>query len=235
MATGARMPRGIDPFKIYITNGVNYLKDGAPKTNAERLGVLTDEVSRLDEYLTELLPLYDKYSEKKKFRTTAIIEQIRLIIEKVITLDQTNRILDRIAASPNVTVDDLVTFNIKSGLLQNTPRVSTSTIIKEQATVLMQALGGGIMSIKCYSPTGQRAGIPEGADSIQYLYQVGGTAPDSADAPGLIKELSPKAIFTLSLGSGSALKNLYIFFRWYDTRHPELAGPWSGLQIGGIL
>jgi len=235
MSTGARMPRGIDPFSPYFGTAVSYLKEGEPQTNAERLGILPAEVTRLETYLAEFIPLYGKYSEKKKFRTTAIIEQLRLIMENVVTFDQSNRILDRIAASPNVTVEDLVTFNIKKGLLQNTSRISSSTIIKEQVTVVIQPLGGGIMSVKCYSPTGQRAGIPDDADSVQYLYQVGGQAPDSAEAPGLIKELSPKAVFTLSLGSGSALKILYIYFRWYDTRHPELAGPWSGLQIGGIL
>jgi hypothetical protein len=83
--------------------------------------------------------------------------------------------------------------------------------------------------------SGQRAGIPDFADSVQFLYQVGGQAPTSAEESGLIKELSPKAVFTLPLGSTSALKNLFMYFRWFDTRPPEIAGPWSGLQIAGIL
>ncbi len=232
---GARMPRGIDQFNIYFTNAVSYLQEGTPKTHAERLGVLPTEVTTFTGFITEWSPLYGKYSEKKKFRTTSIINQLYLIIDNVVTFDQTNRILDRIAASPNATVDDLVTFNIKKGLLQKSPASAGSSPISEQVTVTFQSLGGGMMNVKCYSMTGQRAGIPDDADSVQYLFQVGGQAPESADAPGMIKELSPKAVFTLSLGSGSALKNLYIFFRWYDTRHPELAGPWSGLQIAGIL
>ena len=235
MATGARMPRGIDPFNNYFTNTVSYLQDGSPKTNAERLGILPAEQSTFEGFLTEWSPLYAKYSDKKKSRTTSVIDQLHIIIDNVVSYDQTNHILDRIAASPNVTVDDLVTFNIKKGILQKSPASAGSSPISEQVTVAIQSLGGGMMSIKCYSPTGQRAGIMEDADSVQYLYQVGGQAPDSAETPGMIKELSPKAVFTLSLGAGSALKNLYIYFRWYDTRHPELAGPWSGLQIAGIL
>ena len=229
------MPRGIDQFNIYFPNAVNYLQEGTPKTNAERLGVLTTEVSTFTGFLTEWSPLYAKYSDKKKSRTTSIKDQLLVLIDNVVTFDQTNHILDRIAASPNVTVDDLVSFNIKKGVLQKSPASAGSSPISEQVTVAIQSLGGGMMSIKCYSMTGQRAGIMDDADSVQYLYQVGGQSPDSAETPGMIKELSPKAVFTLSLGAGSALKNLYIYFRWYDTRHPELAGPWSSLQIAGIL
>ncbi|MEI6555786.1 MAG: hypothetical protein WCL70_09370 [Paludibacter sp.] len=235
MATGARMPRGIDQFNIYFPNAVNYLQEGTPKTNAERLGVLPEEVAALNDSLTAWTPLYSKYSDKKKSRTTSIKDQLLVIIDNVVTIDQNNHILDRIAASPYVTIDDLVTFNIKKGVLQKSPASAGSSPISEQVTATIQSLGGGMMSIKCYSMTGQRAGIMEDADSVQYLYQVGGQAPESAEAPGMIKELSPKAVFTLSLGAGSALKNLYIYFRWYDTRHPELAGPWSSLQIAGII
>jgi hypothetical protein len=235
MATGARMPRGIDQFNVYFPTAVSYLQEGTPKTNAERLGVLPTEVTAFEGFLTVWIPLYSKYNEKKKFRTTSIIEQLHVIIDNVVTFDQTNRILDRIAASPNVTVDDLVTFNIKKGVLQKSPSSAGSNPINELVTVVMTPLGGGMMQVKCYAVSGQRAGIPDFADSVQYIYQVGGQAPASAEEPGLIKELSPKGVFTLSLGSASALKNLYIYFRWFDTRHPELAGPWSGLQIAGIL
>ncbi|MDR3653933.1 MAG: hypothetical protein P4L34_13305 [Paludibacter sp.] len=235
MATGARMPRGIVLFNPYIENVVSYLQEGTPTTNADRLGVLPAEVTKFTEFFTQWEPLYSKYSDKKKSRTTSIKDQLLVIIDNVITFDQTYHILDRIAASPNVTVDDMETFNIKKGVLQKTPRSNSSSIITDQVTVTMQSLGGGIMSIKCYSPTSQRAGIQEDADCVQYLYQVGDPAPVSAMSAGLIKDLSPKAVFTLALGADSALKNLYIYFRWFNTRHPELAGPWSGLQIAGIL
>lgn len=234
MAKGTRMPRGIDPFNLYFVNAVSYLQDGTP-TNAERLGIVPEEVTKLAAFLAGWLPLYGKYSDKKKSRTTSIKDQLLVLIDNVVTFDQTNHILDRIAASLNVTVDDLETFNIKKGVLQKSPSSAGSNPIGEQVTVTMQPLGGGMMSIKCYSMTGQRAGIGEGADCVQYLYQVGDAAPVSAEVAGLIKDLSPKAVFTLLLGAASSTKTLYIYFRWFNTRHPEIAGPWSGLQIAVIV
>jgi hypothetical protein len=235
MATGARMPRGIDPFNIYFTHAVSYLQEGTPTTNAVRLGILPDELTTLTTFLADWNPLYDKYSDKKRSRTTSIKDQLLILIDDVISFDQDKHILDRIASSPNVTVDDLVVFNIKRGLLQKSPTTAGSSPITDLVTVTIQPKGGGMLTIKCYSVTGQRAGIFEDADSVQYVYQIGDPVPASPDMPGLIKELSPKGVFTLSLGAGNKLKNLYIYFRWFDTRHPELAGPWSELQIAAIV
>jgi len=235
MTTGARIPRGIDDFNPYYTNAIAYLLDGAPTTNALRLGIIPDELTQMTGFATAWAPLYSKYSDKKNSRTTAVKDQLLEILGNVVSFDQDNHILDRIAASPNVTIVDMETFNIKKGSLQKTTKSVSSTPISEPVTVTIQTLGGGSLTIKCYSTTGQRASIYDGADSVQYLYLVGDTAPVSAEAAGLTKELSTKASFTLALGSGSSAKNLYIFFRWYNTKHPELAGPWSSLQTTLIL
>ncbi len=235
MTAGARIPRGIDDFNPYYTNAINYLSDGTPTTNAVRLGILAEELTELTGYATAWAPLYIKYSDKKNSRTTAVKDQLLEIIGNVIGFDQDNHILDRIAASPNVTIIDLETFNIKKGSLQKTTRTVSSTPISEPVTVTIQPIGGGSLTVKCYSTTGQRAAIYDGADSVQYTYQVGDTAPASAEVAGLTKELSTKASFTLALGSGSSAKNLYIYFRWYNTKHPELAGPWCSLQTTLIL
>ena len=91
------------------------------------------------------------------------------------------------------------------------------------------------MNVKCYYPSAQRAGIFEEADSVQYVYVVGNTPPESADAIGLTKEISTKGIFTLALGSISSGKTLYIYFRWYSTKYPALAGPWNNMEAILIL
>ncbi len=235
MTAGARIPRGIDDFNPYYTNAIAYLSDGTPTTNAVRLGILPEELTELTSYATAWAPLYTKYSDKKNSRTTAVKDQLLELISNVIGFDQDNHILDRIASSPNVTIVDMETFNIKKGSLQKTTKSFSSTPISEPVTVTIQPLGGGSLTVKCYSSTGQRAAIYDGADSVQYLYQIGDTAPASAEASGLTKELTTKASFTLALGSGSSAKNLYIYFRWYNTKHPELAGPWSSLQTTLIL
>lgn len=234
MATGTRIPRGIDEFNPYIVNTNAYLLLGAP-TNAERLGILLSEMAKWTEFANDWAPLYTKYSDKKSSRTTAVKDQLLEIIGNVADFDQSVHFLDRIAASANVTIVDMETFNIKKGVLQKQTRSSSNTPITEPVTVTIQPVGGGMVTIKCYSTTGQRASIYSEADSVQYLYQVGDTAPSSAEVPGLTKELSTKAIITLNLGSAASGKNLYIYFRWYNTKRPELSGPWSALQTSLIL
>ena len=234
MATGTRIPRGIDDFNTYITNTSAYLLAGTP-TNAERLSILPTESAQWKVFADKWSPDYQKYTDKNNSRTIAVRSKLLQIINDTIEYDQKNRILDRIAASPNVEIEDLGVFNINISILQKSKRSVSMTPISEAVTVTMQLLGGGSVNIKCYSTTGQRSAIYSDADCVQYLYMVADTPPASADAPGLMKEISTRATFTLSLGSGSSAKNLYIYFRWYCTKHPELAGPWSALQTSLIL
>ena len=46
MSEGSRIPRGIDDYNSYINNTTPYLKTGTP-TNAERLGVSTEELAKM--------------------------------------------------------------------------------------------------------------------------------------------------------------------------------------------
>ena len=235
MTDQSRIPRGIDNFNPYLITTVTYFQEGMPTNNATRLGISVEEVTQWKNYLTEWSPLYLLYSDKKNSRTTAVIDQLYDIIDRVILFDQTNHILDRIAVSLNVTIVDLETFNIKKGALQKSSRTIPQKPISEQVTVTLQPIGGGSVNIKCYSTTGARPAIYEDADCVQYVYQVGNTPPVSALAPGMTKDLSTKGAFSLALGADNAGKTLYIFFRWFNTKHPELAGPWSGLQTTWLL
>jgi len=235
MPTGTRIPRGINEFNPYIGVTTDYLTTGTPITNGERLGLSQEEVSQWKAFNDECTPLFTKYSDKKNSRTTAIKDQLLLVVDKTANFDKTYHILDRIASSLNVTIADMETFNIKKGVLQKTTRTVSTTSINELVTVIIQPIGGGVVNIKCYTTTAQRAGICDDADSVQFLYCTGDTAPESAEAAGLTKDLFTKATFTLPLGAGSAGKKLFIYFRWYNTKHPELAGPWSGLQTTLLL
>ena len=234
MATGTRIPRGIDDFDTYLSNTSDYLLKGTP-TNAERLGILPDESAQWKAFSDKWAPDYQKYRDKKNSRTIAVRDKLMQIISDVTEYDQKNRILDRIAASPNVEIEDLGIFNINISILQKSKRSMPLTPITEPVTVTIQPLGGGSVNIKCYSTTGQRSAIYSDADSVQYMYMVADVPPASADAPGLMKEISTRGTFTMALGSGSSAKNLYIYFRWYCTKRPELAGPWSALQTSLIL
>ena len=90
---------------------------------------------------------------------------------------------------------------------------------------------GGIIAAKCYGNSSARAGIFDEADSVQYSYLIGTVPPTSPSAEGMIRDLSTKGSFNFSVGDNNGGKNRYIYFRWYSTKHPELAGPWCNIQI----
>ena len=234
MTVAPRIPRGIDDCNQYLVSTNNYLDAGTPN-NAERLGILPAEVTKWAGLANRYQPLYLLYSDKKNSRTTAVKDELLSIIDELADLDQTSHLLDRIAASPNVTIADMETFNIKKGILQKTTRSVASTPLTNRVVAAIHPLGGGSVTIKCRNLSSERASIDEGANCVQYAFQVGNAAPVSADAPNLRREVSTRASFVLALGSASSAQSLFIYFRWYHTKHPELAGPWSALMTTLIL
>jgi hypothetical protein len=235
MPDRSRIPRLISTFNTYILTTSLYLAAGTPVNNATRLGLTEAEASRWAELAEEWKPLYELYSNKKVSRTVSIKEQLLNIIRKTVEFDRKNHILDRIGASAQATVEDTGEFRIKKGGTAKKKHTIPQSPINEPVTVSFVPIGGGMMNVKCYGTTSQRAGIFRNADSVQFVYTVGKTPPASADETGLSKDLSSKAIFTLTLGPGNSGNYLYIYFRWYNTRHPLLAGPWSSLNIAMIL
>lgn len=234
MPDRSRIPRTIERFNNYLSNTNTYLLDGNP-SNAFRLGLLPAEVTSWSAFVSQWTPLYLKYIDKKGSRTTTIKNQLHSIIASCVKLDQTNHLLDRIAASPGVTVSVMEIFNIKKGILLKTTHTRPQAALTEPLFAAIQPIGGGTVSIKCRGASGGRAAIIAGADAVQYNYIVGDTAPGSADTYGLKSEISTKASFQLALSPASSGKHLYIYFRWYLVKHPSLAGPWSSVQKVLIL
>jgi hypothetical protein len=234
MSNVIRIPLTIDKFNPYIRNTNSYFLAGTP-TNAVRLGLTPDEVTKWTSFETKWDTLYSKYSDKKGSRTTSIIDKLNAIITNCRTFNKSNNILNRIASSPNVTIDDLELFGIKKGELGKTSRSILTSSITEMVLPKLHPIGGGSISVKCFVAAGKTAHIIEGANSVQYTYILGSIAPTSAQVTGLVKELSTKARFTLALGAENAEKHLYIFFRWYNTKYPSLAGPWTTVQTTMIL
>jgi hypothetical protein len=235
MGTSPRIPRGINEFGTYIASTNAYIVAGAPETNGTRLGFSADEMKQWKVFDTEYNPLLLMYNDIMNSRTRAIRNNLIEIIERVVAYDQENHLLDRIAASPNATVYDLGAFNINGGVSPKTTRTRPITPVKEAVSVTFLPLGGATIAIKCYSTTSARASIFAGADSVQYLFKTGTVPPTSANEEELKSGLSTKAMFNLVLDPEYKGKYLYIYFRWYNTRHPALSGPWSELQIIMIM
>jgi hypothetical protein len=235
MPNSPRMPRTFSEMNNYLLNTETYLLAGTPDPRWKQLGILETEMTQWSAFKAEYAELYIQYSDGTNTRTKAIRDKLQNALNNVIGYDQKNHILDRIAASPNATIDDLKIFNIKKGPLQKLVRTTKVTSIIENVTVTLQPLGGGMISVKCYSVTGQRSHIIPPADSVQFAYIISDKAPASVMDPGMIFGLSSRASFNVNLGAEQARNNLFIFFRWFNTRHPEQAGPWSALQNTVII
>jgi hypothetical protein len=232
--TASSIPREIDLFDPYLRITNSYFAEGNP-TNASRLKVPEPHQVVWDGFLTRWIPIFEKYADKFNKRTPAVIKEANALIEEVRKFDEENNFLARIAIAENVTITDLETFNIRNGNGTRQNRTTTAhTAITEEVDVKIKPIGGGSVTIKCYGK-GARASILEAADSVQYRYVVGVVAPTSAKDEMLDTKISTKGSFVLAAGEDKVGLRLYIYFRWYNTRHPEIAGPWSTLQNSFIL
>ena len=183
---------------------------------------------------TQWNQLMAKYSDKKNGRTTAVIEQLNLLIEKFLDYDRTTFLLDRIASSPTASVADLEVFNIKKGLLRTKTRTIRKIAISDGVSATIIPLGGSQLSFKCRSQATGRAAMHEDADIIQFAYSID-TRPVSPEDQGMRFGLSSKVSFTLPLEPIHAGKIIYVFFRWFNTKRPHLAGPWSTVYMSVIV
>lgn len=233
MVDTARIPRLILQFHIYYNNAYIYLTTGTP-TNAARIGLPAADTTLMLSIYTQWNGLMAKYSDKANGRTTAVIEQLNLLIEKFINYDRTTFLLDRIASSPTATVADLEVFNIKKGILRTKTHTIRQTPISEGISVTITPLGGSQIGVKCRMNSNGRAAMHENADIIEYVYSID-KMPESPEDLGLRHGMSSKASFTLDLDGSHPGKILYIYFRWYDTKHPNLAGPWSVMYTSVIV
>lgn len=228
------IPTTISAFNPYIRNSNEYLAQGSPVTNAERLGIPANQLAKWKEIGDRWIPVFNKYSDKVNSRTGAVTSELYDIIEEAHAFESEVLMFAHIAISPIATSTDLETFGIRNPNPKST-RTIPQTPIKEQVDALLQPIGGGSIAVKCFNSGGKRASIHEGANCVQYRYTVGAIAPSSPIDVNLIVNQSTKATFTLNAGAENSGLRIYIYFRWFNTKHPELAGPWSDQQNTLIL
>ena len=225
-----RIPRTPEEMNTYLETTSPHLEK-----NFERLNITLEEKTQWVGVKFRWTPLFVKFSDKYNSCTPAVRNEIYELIEEIVDLDRENMLLDRIASAPEATSADWDIFGIgRSGRSRSVKGSSQSPIV-EMVHAIVQPIGGGTVRVKCYSNGGGRAGIIDTADCIQYLYMVGSTPPVSVNEVGLVKEVSTKGNFTLQAGQANVGKSLFLYFRWYSIKHPEIAGPWSNLQATILL
>lgn len=235
MADRSRIPRGIVDFNSYLVKICAYLQAGDKVTNASRLGITEEELADLLGFLANWQPLFVNYEDKENGRTLSVIASLKEIFYHVNDYNSTHNLLDRIASSTLATVADYSTFRIKkNSSAKKTTRTFNTTVIEASVTPAFVLVGTGVIKVKCKNNVNKGQHLVPGSDCVQYMYQIDGKAPAGADAEGLSMGISTKASITLSFNSNDSNKLLYIFFRWYHTRYPTLAGPWTNLHTMSI-
>ncbi len=236
---GSRISETILGFNNYINDTTAYLADGTPTTNGIRLGLTTIQVAAWTEKHTVWHDtLYPKYSNPLT-STSSVKTQVKNFMGSFKTLAQP--MLNIMAASPNATVDDEEMFNFISK--RKKPSKPT-TPITEQCFCTARALGGSELKLGFRTATDtKRPSLAKEADSVQISYQFidftnnpspGPGEPDPAPTPNdkeMTKEFYTKSQFILTCGMENIGRRVLLFSRWYNTKHPELAGPWSPFLV----
>lgn len=237
-----RISQAIGPFNTYINNTDTFLQQISSGTthNWERLGLSNDNA---DEWHSKRLywrdTLYPKYTDPLQ-STKAVKDEVRNFMEEFREFGQPQ--LNIMAASANATSDDELVFNFKIG---RAAPVHHTEPIAETVEFSIKTLGGGDLRFTCRTASdSSRASIPDGADSVQLAYAIAGKdtpANNSGEGevptpndPDMRRELFTKAQFTFQTGASNVGKRIIVFARWYNTKHPALAGPWSNITLSVI-
>jgi hypothetical protein len=152
-----------------------------------------------------------------------------------------NPVLDTIAASKAATNTDAGIFNF---VLNRADPTHSTTPIEDEVGVVIKHKGGSGIAFKCRSSEGTAKA--EGADSVQMAYMIieeetPGPVPvpippaeedfPDADDKRMTREIFTKSNFSKHFGTENLKKRVVCYFRWYNTKHPELAGEWTEAMV----
>ena len=240
MPDESRIPRKLNDYVQYMKRTASHLNETAPSPftgkNWERFYWTETELEQWQSFAEKSENLFLLYSDPAN-RTTSIKDQLREVQSETVKYNQKQCLLNRIASLPHRTVmRDFFTFNIKRGTpLEKTKRTVHISSIEEQPMAQLKSIGGGIVKVACRTLHG--SGRPHRhklANSVQVAFSIGQKPPKDVQRCSR-QHLSSQAKFFLRLDLTDQGKYIYFFARWYNTRHPELAGPWSGVYSAMIV
>jgi hypothetical protein len=231
MADKSRVPKQIQKFNTYINETDDRLLEVNPDTGNPwwtDYGMPAGE--QADWHNRRLLwrdTIFADYSDPEK--STSIAKQkVRNFIPAFSVFAK--KPLDRIVVSDVADEDEETIFRIK---LERAEPSHPTTAIETDCVGAVRSIRLGTAKISVRSSTDtSRASIAEDADSVQVSYIVRDAgAPDIADPNDklMTKTLFFEAQFDLDLGSDNQGRWVNIYFRWYLSRYPQFAGPWSSM------
>jgi len=207
--------------------------------NMDALSALYGAPDTQDTYLY----YYTLWADEAKSRTKTVITSLTSNEKKIKKL--LSAIYNDIPDS--VWIDaDRDTLHRKTGL----PIVKTDkkTAIKEQCFCSIELIGGGKIQLRFKSTTdASRASLPELADGVMIASTVSKPLDKEEAGENELKyiplkgaeeaanfDFHSKASFELDFGSTNTGNYLQFFARWTNSKHPELAGPWTGPNVISI-
>lgn len=228
----SKVPHGNSAFNNYVNSTGSYIQEGEP-TNAERLLFTTTEKDFWLNTVTSWNREYALYSDELKSRTKEVIDNVNEIKNNFLDFIDQSMILKRIKANPEASDVDLDVFLLLPKSSGST--TSSDHAIEENVLPMISQIGGATLVVKCLSDDGNRCRIVEGASVVEYRYCIGCDKPENADSALLSYGVSTKASFQIKLPLDAAKKEVHIYFRWNNTRHQNIAGPWSDLNSVMVL
>ena len=223
-----RIPRTLADFDSYIRTVIAFLQaTSGASTNGERLGLTTGEVAAAAAYLTQWYTgvpaspgAYEKHtnpatkSKATRLAVLNIMKNFRLLFSPFLT---------RMSGSAAIPDADRLVLRIASPV---TTHRTPQTPIKDDIFALVKAAGGGNISIMCRSDhDASRGSLAADADGVEVAWSVGAApaTPDNAQ----FKLTFSKSKFIIAGGLANSGKKIYIYVRWINSKHPEIAGDWS--------
>jgi hypothetical protein len=186
---------------------------------------------------------YTLWADEANSRTDTVIHSLKSIEDEIEKL--LSKIYNDIPAS-KWTDQDRDTMHRKTGL----PNIKTDmkAPITEKCFATNTLLGGGQFQLHCsISNDKTLASLPDRADGVQVASRTdepltaeasGGETvskvkykPLTGANDGTTIDFYSKANFTVNKGSDQSGNYYQFYTRWFNSKHPELAGPWTGPYV----
>ncbi len=235
------IPREIEKFNTWIvnTNLRQLAVNGATSnpfwtdygwTTAQSTAYTTDW---RDEWVNNVFPAYSNPLTS----TSGVKSDTHQFIDDFVQFMETELLIEKIKSCGLANHDDELVWNMK--LEADEKSVHTDKITPEVYAEIT-TLGRGMFDIHTKAEADMtRSSIPRdaGADSVQFAYIIVDKPSDAPMDPNselLKKDISRKAHFEFDAGSANQSKWLVVYFRWFNTSFPKIAGNWGTMQIVAI-
>lgn len=181
-------------------------------------------------WVDEIFPLFSN-----PITSTSIVKaDTHKFIDDFIAFVRTEKLIEKIIGCGLANNTDATTWNVVlEAAAPTTPPVKiTATIFVE-----VKSLPGGKFDVHARADADStRASIPRDkwADSVQFAMAVIDKPADTISDPNskdLTKDIAKQAHFEVDAGSANTGKWMVIYFRWYNTSHPKIAGDWSVMTV----